>query len=103
MSGVFRVIDPHPLTARRVCTPPALVRGEDTLLGGEGVGGQYFGRRQTVLCTLYMYVGTCIAFHNFLNLLRSSDWTLPNSPHLFVCPKATPFINSNSSLLYGGR
>jgi hypothetical protein len=27
MSGVFRNIDPHPLTARRVCTPPPLERG----------------------------------------------------------------------------
>jgi hypothetical protein len=25
-------------------------------LGGEGLGGQYFGRRQTLLCTLHMYV-----------------------------------------------
>ena len=39
MSGVFRNIDPtpHPLTARRVCTP--LVRGEDTLDGWRGGGG----------------------------------------------------------------
>ncbi len=38
--------------------PGVLVRGEDTLaaLGGEGVGGQYFGRRQTKLCTLHMKV-----------------------------------------------
>ncbi len=27
MSGVFQNIDPHPLTARQVCTPPPLVRG----------------------------------------------------------------------------
>jgi hypothetical protein len=47
MSGVFQTIDPPPppLTARRVC-------GEDTLAGWEGGGGQYFGRRQTLLCTL---------------------------------------------------
>jgi hypothetical protein len=33
MSGVFQNIDPHPLTARRVCTHSPLVRGEDTLAG----------------------------------------------------------------------
>jgi hypothetical protein len=38
MSGVFRNIDPHPLTARRV-VPPSLVRGEDTLARGRGGGG----------------------------------------------------------------
>jgi hypothetical protein len=29
MSGVFLNLDPHPLTARRVCTPSPLVPGED--------------------------------------------------------------------------
>ncbi len=40
MSGVFRNIDPpHPLTARRVCTPPCLWCGGRThSLGGEEVG-----------------------------------------------------------------
>jgi hypothetical protein len=33
MSVVFRTIDPPPLTARRVCTPPPLMRGDDTLAG----------------------------------------------------------------------
>jgi hypothetical protein len=61
MSGVFQNIDPHPLTARRVCTvyPPPLVRGEDTRWVESGVGDQYFGRRQTQLCSLYStYVST---------------------------------------------
>jgi hypothetical protein len=49
-----KTLTPHPLTALRVCTPLPLVRGEDNPLGGEGVGGQYFGRRQTLLCTLHM-------------------------------------------------
>jgi hypothetical protein len=34
---------------------PAGVRGGTHLLGGKGVGDQYFGRRQTQLCTLHMY------------------------------------------------
>ncbi len=42
------ILTPHPLTA------PPLVRGRTHLLGGEGVGGQSFGTRQTLLCTLYI-------------------------------------------------
>ncbi len=46
--GVFQTIDPPtPLTARRVCTPHRLW-GRIHSLGGEGVGGQFFGRRQTL-------------------------------------------------------
>jgi hypothetical protein len=51
MSLVFQNIDhPPPLSARRVCSvyPPPLLRGEETLAGRRGgVGGQYFGRRET--------------------------------------------------------
>jgi hypothetical protein len=39
MSGVFQNIAPPPttpLTARQVCTPQPLVRGEDTLAGRRG-------------------------------------------------------------------
>jgi hypothetical protein len=44
MSDVFQNIDPHPLSARRVCNPPPSVREEDTpagsrLRGGGGGGG----------------------------------------------------------------
>ncbi len=47
---------PPPLTARRVCTPRLWrAGGEDTRWVERGVGGQYFGRRQTQLCTLHMY------------------------------------------------
>jgi len=41
MSGVFQNNDPPP-TARRVCTPLPLVRGEDTLAGWSGGGGSIF-------------------------------------------------------------
>jgi hypothetical protein len=47
---------PHPLTARQVCTPHLWCGGRSHSLGGEGVGGQYFGRRQTLLCTLHKYL-----------------------------------------------
>ncbi len=45
-----KILTPHPLTARQVRIPPPLVRGEDTLAGwrGGGLGGQYFGRHQTL-------------------------------------------------------
>jgi hypothetical protein len=48
VSGVFRTIDPPPLSTQRVCPPPAPKAGDTHSPGGEGVGGQYFGRRQTV-------------------------------------------------------
>jgi hypothetical protein len=52
MSGVFQNIDPSPPHRPVRMYPPALVRGEDTLARGEGVRGQNFGRRQTLLCTI---------------------------------------------------
>jgi hypothetical protein len=48
MSGVFQNIDPPPPH------PPRLWCGGRThSLGGEGVGGHYFGRRPTLFCSLY--------------------------------------------------
>jgi hypothetical protein len=44
MSGVFRNIDPHPLTARRVCPPPAF--GEER---GWGVNSSEDARHCSVL------------------------------------------------------
>ncbi len=41
--------DPHPLTPRRVCTPPPLVPGGSTLACGRGGGGV------DTLGTVYMY------------------------------------------------
>jgi hypothetical protein len=60
MSGVFQNIDPPPPTARRrVCTPhlplPSFgAGGGHTRWVERGMGGQYFGRRQTQLCTLHV-------------------------------------------------
>jgi hypothetical protein len=54
VSGVFQNIDPPPPYQPASVYPPPLVRGRTHLLGGEGVGGQYFGRRQTQLCTLHI-------------------------------------------------
>jgi hypothetical protein len=52
-----KILTPHLLTARRLwCVPPRFWCGGRThSLGGKGVGGQYFGRRQTLLCTLHTY------------------------------------------------
>ncbi len=38
---------PTPLSTQRVCPPPAPKAGGTHSRGGKGVGGQYFGRRQT--------------------------------------------------------
>jgi hypothetical protein len=50
VSGVFRTIDPPP--SAPICSkcvlPPHQRRGDTHSQGGEGVGGQYFGRRQTL-------------------------------------------------------
>ncbi len=57
MSGVYRNIDPPSPPGE--CVPSRLwCGGRSHLPGGEGWGGGqwWFGRRQTLLCTLYMYV-----------------------------------------------
>jgi hypothetical protein len=60
MSGVFQNIDPPPPPCPASVYPLAFGAGggEDTLAGwkggGVGVVGQYLGRCQTQLCTLYM-------------------------------------------------
>jgi hypothetical protein len=54
MSSVFQNIEPPTPSPPGECT---LVRGWRThSLGGEVVGGQYFGRPQTLLCTQHMKV-----------------------------------------------
>ncbi len=52
-----KILTPHPPLRPAIVYPPPLVGGEDTLARGRGgVGGHYFGRRETQLCTLHMYV-----------------------------------------------
>jgi hypothetical protein len=68
MSGFFRNIDPPPLTARRVCTPLPLVRGEDKLAGWRGSGGSIVWKTpDTALYSIYVstlctarFVGTMV-------------------------------------------
>jgi hypothetical protein len=49
VSGVFRNIDPLTPSPPGACVPPAFGPGARThSLVGEEVGGQYFGRRQTL-------------------------------------------------------
>jgi hypothetical protein len=59
MSCVFQNIDPPPPSPPGECVlrvPPAFVAGGGhTRRVERGVGGQYFERRKTQLCTLYLY------------------------------------------------
>jgi hypothetical protein len=53
MLCVFQNIDPPPPSPPGECVPPAFVTGGGhTRRVEKGVGGQYFGRRNTQLCTL---------------------------------------------------
>jgi hypothetical protein len=55
MAGVFQNIDPPPPPPPGECVPPAFgAGGGHTRWLERGVGGQYFGRRQTQLCALRM-------------------------------------------------
>ncbi len=46
VSDVFQNIDPPPPSPSRECVPPHQRRGGTHSPGGEGGGGQYFGRLQ---------------------------------------------------------
>ncbi len=58
MSGVFQNIDPHttpsPPGECALFTPAFGAGGGHTRWLERGVGGKYFGRRQTQLCTIRM-------------------------------------------------
>jgi hypothetical protein len=61
MSVFFRNIDPHPLTARRVCTPPPpLVRGEDTLAGRRGGVGSIISSEDARHCSVLYLCKYCV-------------------------------------------
>jgi hypothetical protein len=61
MSLVFQNIDPPPPGE---CVPPAFgAGGGHTRWVEKGVGGQYFGRRQTQLCTLHVST-LCTRMHH---------------------------------------
>jgi hypothetical protein len=49
------ILTPHPLTGRRVCTTPPLVRGEDTLAEWRGGGGSIVRKTpDTALYSIYV-------------------------------------------------
>jgi hypothetical protein len=55
MSGVFRNIDPPTPSPPGERVPPALVRGEDTLARGRGVGGSIDWKTpDTALYSIYV-------------------------------------------------
>jgi hypothetical protein len=89
-----KTLTPHPLTALRVCTPPP-PWGEDTLAEWKGVGGQYFGRRQTQLCTLYIckyFVFPTVDYRYFLQFHRTG------APHsVCILPPLRPMLSLQQS------
>jgi hypothetical protein len=68
VSDVFRTIDPlPPLHPASVSSPPPQRRGDTHSPGDKGVGGQYFGRRQTLdwpLTVLSPYDSKCCRLYN---------------------------------------
>jgi hypothetical protein len=48
MSRVLQNIDPHPISARRVCPPPATKAGGTHSPGGEGGGGSIFWKTRDI-------------------------------------------------------
>jgi hypothetical protein len=83
MSAVFQNIDPHPLTARRVCTSPPLVPGGGGhtrwVEMGWGVNSSEDARHSSVRYSLYIckyFVQSPIICH------------LPNAP---TCSLTTTF------------
>jgi hypothetical protein len=74
MSGVFRNIDPPPLTARRVCTSRLWCGGEDTIARGRGGGGSIVRKTpDTALDSIYVSTFCC---QLFLKLLRPNSRVL---------------------------
>jgi hypothetical protein len=57
MAGIFQNVDQPRPSPPGECVPPAFgVGGGHTRWGERGVGGQYFRRRKTQLCTLHTQV-----------------------------------------------
>ncbi len=83
MSDVFQNIDPHPLSARRVCNPPPSVRGEDTLAEWRGGGGSIFWKTpDTALYSTYVSTLCYVASHHVYFTIRCHEnipWTREGS------------------------
>jgi hypothetical protein len=89
MSCVFQNSDPPPPSPPGECVPPAFVAGGGhTRRVERGVGGHYFGRRKTQLCTLPisnpLWIIVYIVYQSFCPCVGIG------SPHPFprkrVCP-----------------
>ncbi len=74
VSGVFRTIDPHPLSIQRACPPPASKERGTHSPGGEGERGQYFEDARHWIGLLQCNPSTylrkiCLLFTNILSSL----------------------------------
>jgi hypothetical protein len=80
VSGVFQTLAPYPLSTQRVCPPPHSP-------GGEEVGDQYFGRRQTLDWHLAVYSLYGLATRDFVadpRVRRSSGYLKLTSIHVLL-------------------
>ncbi len=76
MSCVYQNIDPPPLSPPGECVPPVFVAGGGhTRWVERGVGGQYFGRRKTQLCTLPISNPLCLTLYRGCELAYPYDWS----------------------------
>ncbi len=102
MSGVFRNIDPHPLTARRVCNSSPLLRGEDTLAGWRGGGGSIFWKtRDTALYSTYVSTLWCAVCQRTSTRLCGTFWNAARGACASgqnTCP-SSPLSSTHSTFL----
>jgi hypothetical protein len=78
MSCVFQNIDPPPPSPPCECA--FVAGGGHTRRLERGVGGQYFGRRKTQLCTVDTIMGP--AYYSILKYQRSLIWREGGNPAL---------------------
>jgi hypothetical protein len=78
VSGVFQTIDPHPLTARRVCTARLWCGGRTNSLGGGGGGGWLIVRKTPDTALYSIYVSTLC-----FSLSSTAKKMLPS--YFFIC------------------
>ncbi len=84
------------------CVPRLWCGGRTHSLGGEGVGGQQFGRRQALLCTLHIYVSSSCGSTAFIESARKSFRRMLFSMEI-ICPCAQSTLSQRENLPYNAE